>query len=131
MFDFHERRKIRSWLYSKTSIGILSVLLVLLGMSVFERLKIEREIRGKRIQTELELRALEERAAGIEAKVQHLNRERGVEEELRSRFDVAKEGEQVVIIVDDNASDGRLRERQAREEKESTQSWWEFLRFWQ
>ncbi len=36
----------------------------------------------------------------LEAKVQYLENDRGIEEELRNRFDVAKEGEQVVILLD-------------------------------
>ena len=32
--------------------------------------------------------------------MEYLSGERGIEEEIRKHFDVAKEGEQVVIIVD-------------------------------
>jgi len=105
MFDFHEKRKIRSLIYSKFSIGIVVVLIVLLSMSVFERFSVEREMKERRMAEEEELQLLQERADALEEKVEHLQNTRGIEEELRNRFDVAREGEQVVIIVDDE--DGR------------------------
>lgn len=56
---------------------------------------------ARKEEQEEELEALQQRAQALEANVDHLMDERGIEEELRNRFDVAKEGEQVVIILDD------------------------------
>lgn len=99
MFDFQEKRKIRGWVYSKVTIVILFVLVILTSISVVERFKVEREMVEKREEKEQELQALKQRASLLESKVEHLKDSRGVEEELRNRFDVAKEGEQVVVIV--------------------------------
>ncbi len=90
MFDFHEKRKIRSILYSKFTIGILLILVGFLLMSVYERYSVEREMAAKREAKERELHDLEYRAAVLESKVDDLRDARGVEEELRNRFDVAK-----------------------------------------
>lgn len=100
MFDFHEKRKLRGLLYSKLTIGILLILVVLLAFSVIKRFSVERTIAEKREIKEEEFASLEERAAMLERRVEYLQHQRGIEEELRTRFDVAKEGEQVVIIVD-------------------------------
>jgi len=89
----------------ETAFGIVVVLIVLLSMSVFERFSVEREMKERRMAEEEELQLLQERADALEEKVEHLQNTRGIEEELRNRFDVAREGEQVVIIVDDE--DGR------------------------
>ncbi len=100
MFDFHEKRKIRRIVYSKVFIGAIFLFALLMGKSVYERFTIEREMALKLEERMKELHTLEERAALLESKVEHLKNDRGIEEELRTRFDVAKEGEQVVIIVE-------------------------------
>lgn len=104
MFDFHEKRKIRRIIFSKTVIGVLFALTILLSFSVFERYIIAREMQKKLDDKYAELNALTLRAQTLEKKVTYLSDERGVEEELRSRFDVAKEGEQVVILIDPKQS---------------------------
>lgn len=52
-----------------------------------------------------ELMKLQERESDLSADVERLNTERGVEEELRKRFGVAKKGEEVMIIVEPVVSD--------------------------
>jgi cell division protein FtsB len=102
MLDFHEKRKIRSYIYSPVVVIVLVILSVILSVSVFERFKVEREMAERRAETEERLEELRLRAAALEGKVEHLENDRGIEEEIRTRFDVAKEGEQVVIIVDES-----------------------------
>lgn len=132
MFDFHEKRKIKSIIYSKVSIGILLILSIPLSISVFERFSVEREMAGKREAKEAELESLKERAAVLKSKVEHLENDRGIEEELRSRFDVAKEGEQVVIILDDETDVKDLEDLSTPpgENTEDEPSVWAFLKFW-
>jgi len=101
MFDFHEKRKIRRVMYSKVSIALLFVLAFFIGRSVYERYTVEREMAVKLEERAKELDALKQRAALLEGKVEHLKNERGIEEELRNRFNVVKDGEQVVIILDE------------------------------
>ena len=100
MFDFHEKRKIRGILYSKLTIGALFLLAGLLSFSVYDRYIVAKEMERKLDLKQVELDALRARASALEAKVRFLGEERGVEEELRSRFDVVREGEQAVILID-------------------------------
>lgn len=99
MFDFHEKRKIKSFLYSKVVICILLLISILLSISVYHRYITAEEMRGKLDSRRTALYELEARAQMLRTKVEYLEDERGVEEELRNRFDVAKEGEQVVILI--------------------------------
>lgn len=101
MFDFHEKRRLRTYLYSPVVVVVLLLLTAVLSVSVYERFTIEREMAERREAAEAELAELQARADALQEQVEHLNNERGIEEELRSRFDVAKEGEQVVVIIDD------------------------------
>lgn len=102
MFDFHEKRKLRRILYSRTAIIVVFLLALLLSRSAYERFKVERDMATRLLERTNEYEELKSRAALLESKVSHLENERGIEEEIRSRFDVAKEGEQVVVIIDDS-----------------------------
>lgn len=99
MFDFHEKRKIRRIIFSRPVIGLIFFAGILLSFSVYDRFVVSREMHAKLEKKYAELHALEARAALLQKKVDYLEDERGVEEELRNRFDVAKEGEQVVILL--------------------------------
>lgn len=130
MFDFHEKRKIKSWVYSNLSIGVLVVLIAFMFVSVFERYQKERETAEKRVERTADLHELEARAAALEAKVEEAESVRGMEAEIRNRYDVAKEGEEVVIIIDEK-SDGQESTTRVQEEPEVTEdSFLDVLKFW-
>ncbi len=131
MFDFHEKRKIRRIVYSKVFIGAIFLFALFVGTSVYERFTIEREMAAKLQDRMKELHSLEERAALLETKVDHLKNERGIEEELRTRFDVAKEGEQVVIIIDEpEETEGKATVAGSPVPSNDTPSFIERLKFW-
>ena len=132
MFDFHEKRKIRNIVYSKFTIGVLLLLIGLMGMSVFERFVALRTISEKREIKEEEVMLLNERAAALESDVEYLKKGRGVEEELRNRFDVAREGGRVVVIVGEE-EEGENIDALAippGTEENSRAPWWQFFKFW-
>jgi cell division protein FtsB len=101
MFDFHEKRKIRSVLYSRPVVAFLCICTIILSFSVYHRYTVAREMKAKLSDREQELSELRSRAELLESKVEYLKNERGIEEELRNRFDVVKEGEQVIILIDE------------------------------
>lgn len=101
MKDFKRKKLVKNMLFSYATLGMLGVCTVLLGMSVFERFTVEREMSARRVEAEHELQELKLRAAALESQVEYLEDDRGMEAEIRGRFDVVKEGEQVVIILDD------------------------------
>lgn len=114
-------------------IGIIFVLAILLLTSSYERFTVEREMEARREAKEAELEALKERATALEERVEHLRNERGIEEELRSRLDVAKEGEQVIVIVDDDEDTETDLEELSKPPGGSTNdtdSFLDFLKFW-
>lgn len=134
MFDFHEKRKIRSFLYSKAVVGVFFLATVLLSISVYNRFVVTEDMKAKLDARRATLEELQGRALMLESKVKYLENDRGVEEELRNRFDVAKEGEKVVILIDPvNAK--QKEERSALENAESAttsdKSFFDILKFWQ
>lgn len=135
MFSFHEKRKIRSFFYSKATIGVLFFLAIWMSFSVYDRYIVSREMKEKLVERQHELQQLEERAGALEAKVNHLKDERGIEEELRNRFDVAKEGEKVIIIVNEKENESVVTENKTTHTEIDSQieekSFTTFLRFWE
>ncbi len=99
MLDFHERRKLKALLYSKPAAAVLIGIAILLSSSVYERFTREREVALRRHELEAKLLDLKGQAAALEAEVERLRSDRGIEEELRDRFEIAKSGEQVIVIV--------------------------------
>ena len=126
MFDFHEKRKIKAILFSRVTLILLLIPIVFLGLSVFDLFQKEREVSKRRIEREGELHRLHERAAVLEANVEMLESDRGIEAEIRDRYDVAKEGETVVVIIEHE-------ERvvvPVPEEEEKKDPWFSALKFW-
>lgn len=136
MFDFQEKRKIRNLIYSKFSIAVILFFTIWLSVSVFERFKVEREMAEKKDQKEIELDILRARAEALGSRIDRLQNKRGIEEEIRNRFDAAKEGEQVVIIVDDTKENGgadltnQTRVPVATSTDEGKRSPWSIFKFW-
>lgn len=105
---------------------------LLLSQSVYGRYVIEREMAEKRDARATELEVITGRAEALQAKVEHLKNERGIEEEIRGRFDVAKEGERVVILLEDKEATGTpgMPEREINTAEGETKGLFETLMFW-
>lgn len=100
MARFGQKKKITEYLYSKPSIAVLIILAGFLSVAVYQRFVVERDMAARQNEVEEERENMLERKAELEERVEYLSGDRGIEEEIRKHFDVAKEGEQVVIIVD-------------------------------
>lgn len=133
MFDFHEKRKIKSWIFSKSAVFLLLVASFFLAASVYERYQKERETAAKRAERAAELAILQAHAAELATAVTHTQSARGIEEEIRDRFDATKEGEQAVIVVDEahaTASPSLAEPVRAKGEDADTHFLFSWLFFW-
>ncbi|MCW9054376.1 MAG: septum formation initiator family protein [Candidatus Pacebacteria bacterium] len=106
MFDFYEKRKIRYWLYSWPSVVLLIIIAGLLTHGVWGVYQQARQTRINKNQQLAHLEGLEAREQAIQSEIDRLNTTRGVEAEIRQKYEVAKEGEQVIVIVDTPRSMG-------------------------
>ncbi len=59
----------------------------------------------RREQIELQLKELNDRKQNLESEVVRLNSKIGVEDELRNRFNLMKENEEMIIILEDEKAD--------------------------
>jgi cell division protein FtsB len=100
MFDWRQKRAFRSVLASPLLQVLLFGLVVMVGFSVYERYRIAVLMAERRAAVEAQLASLEARRAILQERVDYLSNERGIEAELRRQFDVARQGEQVVVLVD-------------------------------
>ncbi len=134
MFDFHEKRKIRSILYSRWVVLGIFLLAAFFLTAVYDRYIVAIEMKEKLDVKRAEFDELNQRAQALESKVKYLEGDRGIEEELRNRFDVIKEGEQVVILLDERRKEEgntNISSRAISAETETeSKSFFDFLKFW-
>lgn len=101
MFDFQQKRKLKNWYSSRVTQGIVLFLAILVLLSALNRYLIASDMADRRTAVEAEIHSLETRRQSLEEEVGYLSNERGIEAEMRRQYDVAREGEQVVIILED------------------------------
>ena len=98
---FQEKRRFRSRLYSKTALFIILIVVILLAKGVFDVYGRYKESVLMRTETEAKLLELETQRANIAKESAKLLSEAGIDAKIRTKFNVAKPGENVVLIVDD------------------------------
>lgn len=104
MIDFQQKRKIRSVAYHKATLIILSILVLIFAHSVwgvYQKKRESEEMKNISLQNTKELRLRDE---DLKMKIERLGTQTGVEEEIRSKFNVVKDGEKIVVIVEDQSS---------------------------
>jgi hypothetical protein len=103
MFDFYEKRKLRSIVFSRAMAIGMCIIALLLFISAYNRYNAEIITRERREDRQVELMRVRDRATLLESNVTRIESERGKEDAIREQFDVAKTGEEVVIVVDKDA----------------------------
>ncbi|MSU45286.1 MAG: hypothetical protein EXS47_01500 [Candidatus Zambryskibacteria bacterium] len=101
MLDFQQKRKVRSFMYSRITLVVISILVLVVMHStwrVYEKKRTSEELKNISIQYTEELRT---RSEELEVKINRLDTVPGKEEEIRSRFNVVKDNENMVVIVPD------------------------------
>lgn len=101
MLDFYQKRKLRAICNSRITQGFLAVVAVVMLWNAFERFTIANMMGERRELIEQEAATLEARKASLEAEVEYLRDERGIESAMRRQFDIALPGEEVVVILED------------------------------
>lgn len=100
MLDFEEKKYIKKLIYSRVSISIFLILLVLVMKGSWSAYKDEQFTRTNKEIAERELDELKAREKLLASQINSLGTAEGRERELRNKFSVAKEGEKIIMIVD-------------------------------
>jgi len=103
MLDFHQKRKLRTIANSRITQAVLLVLVGFVFWNALERYVVASDMADRRDTAEQTAAALQARKEALEAEVRYLQDERGIEAEMRRQFDVALPGEEVVVILEDEA----------------------------
>lgn len=101
MLDFQQKWKFKSFMYSK---GMRIFLAVVALYSLFSAYTVYQKKRQSDIDTheaELRLLALSAKETALLQEIDHLQTDEGLEAEIRSKYSVAKEKEQVVVLVEE------------------------------
>lgn len=78
-------------------LGVIFLLIVHATWGIYQKVRLsERKLN----LAEQEYAILEEKRKSIEYKIERLNTETGIENEIRSKFDVVRDGEKIIVIVD-------------------------------
>jgi cell division protein FtsB len=99
--EYKEKIKLRRYLYSRVTLSVLLIILVILIKAVFGIYQKEKLTRDNLDKAEAEYLELEDRDAFLQKEIDSLNTQGGMEKAVRERFGVAKEGEKVIILLDE------------------------------
>jgi cell division protein FtsB len=101
MKNFQQKRKWRHILESKPILFILCILILFFAWSVFGLIdKMQDTIKNKKIASE-KIQELQKEKEKLVSDIDKLKTDKGVEESIREKFGLAKEGEGVVVVVED------------------------------
>lgn len=108
MYRFEQRRDPTRLMWRRLLAAGLLILLAIGVRGVWGVYHKAQESRELRIEAEATLHDLQAREAELRSDISMLRTERGVEEELRERYDLAKDNEGVVVIVEPPAPPSEL-----------------------
>lgn len=100
MRDYQRKRKIREALYSRPVLAALVLFTVLIGKAAWDMYGKERESERQLEVVESELAVLVARENLLQDDLTRLKTPEGIEAEIRAQFQVAKPGEQMVVLVE-------------------------------
>ena len=103
---------------------ILVIMIVLAGNQVWQQYATTKEVTAQRIALEEDHEQLIQQREILRQRVDQMLDDFGIEAEIRRNFDVAQEGERVVIIIDDHSPKPPTTPPEI--ESQHSQPWWQF-----
>lgn len=104
MLEFQEKRKIRTFAYSKVVVFILLIIIIYLFNAVWNVYCKQDLAKENLAKTEATFKELKEREEMLTERIASLRTDIGVEEEIRDKYGLVKPGEEVIIVVDNSTS---------------------------
>ena len=99
MLEFQEKKNIRRFLYAKPTLFFIAVILLFSLNSTYKMYEKAAETNGDRSLTLREKETLLAKENELSERISKLKTERGMEEEIRNKYRVVKNGEGVIIVV--------------------------------
>jgi cell division protein FtsB len=124
MFDFHERRRLQGILYSRAFLSLLTLVVLFFVYVAWNAYTTAAIAQGRRMELAGELARLTERREQLEGELASLNDPRGMEAELRKRYEVGREGEELIVLVDEAPT------AHPQPVTHEDETWWEAVTGW-
>lgn len=104
MREYQHKHMVRTLLYSKVTIVVLFLAIVLLLRSVMELNDKRIEVAELTRESKIERDSLEEKVSKAEEKNRVIETPRGLESYIRATYPVVKDGEGVIVVYDDKVT---------------------------
>ncbi|MFH1626879.1 MAG: septum formation initiator family protein [bacterium] len=104
MKNFQQKKQFHKIIYSKLSIIILLILIIFLIKPTYNIYKKSKLSSDNYNEIKKNYENLENRKNMLESGINKLKTDNGIEEEIRSKFNVAKSGETVIKIINSSSS---------------------------
>lgn len=122
MRSFQQKKGFRNILQSRPILALLVILLFVFAWGVMGFMgKMEITIENRKI-AEYKVAQLKQEKEKLSSDIAKLNTEGGVEESIREKFGLAKEGEAIIVIVEDK--------NKPKVEEKNTGGFFSFLKNW-
>jgi cell division protein FtsB len=104
MKNFQQRRKLRQVMQSGPVLVLLGVVIVVFAWSVIGLFNKMRETADNKKSDEAEIQVLQKEKEDLLSNINKLKTNEGVEEVIRDRYGLAKDGESMIVVTDDQNS---------------------------
>lgn len=124
MKRFQQKQQVKARIYSKPVLVFLVILCLFLAKAVFN---IYGKYKASNVEKQItldKLKSFEQREADLKREILNLQSPEGREEEIRKKFNVAKPGEKVIVVVEDEEK------YEVKEEKGFFGKMFDFVLFW-
>jgi len=106
MMEFQEKRRLRRFLYSKITLTLLVILILIVADAVWNIYQKQALSKANLAKTAAVYESLQAREKMLSSEIERLQTESGTEEEIREKYGLVKPGEEVIVVVDkDDNSD--------------------------
>jgi uncharacterized membrane protein YhiD involved in acid resistance len=112
---------------TRALLALVVIFCILLSISLFKRVSVQQDMVERRKEVEVEKMRLEARHQEVMNKAHYIQSAEGIEAEIRKNFDVAKEGESVIILLDTPEEEDMDTTSTQRSVQVEISPWW---RFW-
>jgi len=100
MLRIGDKLMLRKIVFGKIGLIFFLIVFVLFAKGTWSVYQKATFAKDNRMRAEQEIEKLKEREVALRVELDRLGTERGLEEEIRHKFDVGREGEQMVVLVD-------------------------------
>jgi cell division protein FtsB len=101
MRNFQQKKGFKYFMRSKPVLILLAIIVTLFAWKVIGlTIKLQETYKNKNIE-QTKISDLESRKEDLTSKINKLNTDKGKEEIIRENFGLVKEGENVIVIIDD------------------------------